>query len=458
MAADADSVLAPLVAAAERAGVADFLRWWRDELAAMLPAAWRERLAARDSAYVGVEGDEWSTYRPVAGRLAQAGRVNLGSLDSTGRRAAFRRLLAEEPGAAGSVWLVLPAQAALVREVHLPLAAEEALRDAVGFELDRLTPLPAERAWFDYRVSGRDPAAQRLAITLAVTARMPVETRLAELRELGASVAGVGLVADVASAPTPLNLLPPEMRDRPATSSLTILTRSLAACAAALVLAALVYPLWIKREAVIALHPRLESAKAGADVAERVAKEVERLAAEHNFVLARKQGQQPVVALLEDLSRLLPDTTWVQQLDVKTGLKSREVQIAGETGSSSQLIEVLEKSGIFSNAGFKSPLTKGVTPGTERFLLAAEVKARPLPEPIPESDLVLPFKAGAAATASMPAVASQAAAATPPAAAAPATGATLPATPPTAAAPGTAPPAAPPKPAATGAPAPATKG
>ncbi len=388
MAAEADSLFAPLVAAAERAGVADFLRWWRGELVGLLPAAWRERLASRDVAHVSVEGDEWIAYRPVAGRLAQSGRANLGSLDAAGRRGAFRRLLADQPGAAGNVWLVLPRESVLLREVSLPLAAEEALREAVGFELDRLTPLPAERAWFDFRVTGRDAAAQKVRLTLAVAAREPIESRLAELRELGATVPGVGLVGDVGGAAAPLNLLPPEKRDHPATSGAALTGRFLAALAAALAIAALAYPVWLKREAVIALHPRMDKARADAEVAERLAKQIETLAAEHNFVLGRKQGQQPVVAILEDLSRLLPDTTWVQQLDVKSGLKSRELQIAGETGSSSQLIEVLEKSGKLANAGFKSPLTKGVTPGTERFLLAAEIKPRPLPEPIAESALL----------------------------------------------------------------------
>lgn len=407
MAADADSLFAPLVAAAERAGLADFLRWWRGELAAMLPAGWRERLASRDTAYLRAEGDEWCAFRPLAGRLAQAGRVNVASLDAAGRRSAFRRLLSGEPGAEGNVWLVLPRQSVLVREVHMPLAAEEALRDAVGFELDRLAPLPAEHAWFDFRVTGRDSATQQLSLTLAVSPRELLEARLAELRELGATVLGVGIEDDIASASTPLNLLPPDKRDRPRTSAATVAARALAGVAALLALVALAYPLWLKREAVIALHPRLERAKSGAEVAERVAKEIEKLAAEHNFVLARKQGQQPAVAILEDLSRLLPDTTWVQQLDVKTNQKVREVQIAGETGSSSQLIEVLERSGTLANASYRSPLTKGITPDTERFLLAAEIKPRPLPDPIPDSAL-----AAAPAPPAMPVVVTPPAAAT----------------------------------------------
>lgn len=387
MAAEADSVFAPLAAAAERSGAAEFLRWWRAELASLLPSGWREGMAFRDTAYVSVEGDEWRAHRPSAGRLALAGRANLGSLDSAGRRGAFQRLLAEGPGATRNAWLVLPQEAVLTRDVHMPLAAEEALRDAVGFELDRLTPLAAEHAWFDFRVKRRDAGMQRLTLALAVTARSPVDSRIAELRELGANVLGVGVMSDVAEAATPLNLLPSEERDRPAVSRASVAARVLAALALILALAALLYPVWLKREAVIELRPRIDSAKAGADVAERVTREIEKLAAEHNFILAKKQGQQPVVVLLEDLSRLLPDTTWLQQLDVKTNQKSRELQLAGETGSSSQLVEILERSGSFANAGFKSPLTKGVTPNTERFLLSAEVKPRPIPEPMPEAAL-----------------------------------------------------------------------
>jgi len=177
VAADTVSAFAPLAAAAERLGLADFLRWWRSELAAMVPAGWRERLASRDTAYLFADGSDWVALRLVAGRVVQGGRVNVDALGSPERRSAFRRLLSEEPGAAGNVWLVLPRESVLVREVRIPLAAEDALRDAIGFDLDRLTPLPAEDAWFDYRLTARDTASQRLTVTLAVAARPPVEKK-----------------------------------------------------------------------------------------------------------------------------------------------------------------------------------------------------------------------------------------------------------------------------------------
>lgn len=388
MASVAESLLAPLRAAARGAELSQFLAWWTGELAALLPSAWRDRLTTRSAAFVAPEGDVWRELRPALGRLAQAGSVDLATLDIAGRRAAFRRLIADGPGAAGNVWLVLPDDEVLVRTATLPLAAEEALRDAVGFELDRFTPFAASHACFDFRVTGRDAAAQRLTLELAVASRPVVEGRLAELREMGATVLGVSTGRELAGPLVPLNLLPPGERGRPAVSGPALAARVLAGLAAVLALAAVIYPLWQKRSTVIGLLPRVATAKAGADVAERLGKEIETLAAEHNFVLAKKQGQYPMVLLLEDLSRLLPDTTWIQQLEVRPGPKGRDLQFYGETGSSSQLIEVLEKSGLVSNATFKSPLTKGATPNTERFFIGAELKARAVPDPIPESALV----------------------------------------------------------------------
>jgi len=390
VASAAESIFTPLREAAERAGLVEFLSWWKSELVAAVPAAWRARLATGGPALVSPSGEDWVAWKQAGSVLAESGRARVESLDGAGRRAAFRRLLGEGPGVAPNVWLVLPEAEALRRTVSLPLAAEESLREAVGFELDRFTPFSAEQAWYDCRVLSRDANAHRIEVDLAVTPRAGVEATLARLRELGATVLGVGLAGDIAPSSAPFNLLPPERRERPAPSRAALAARVLAGCVVVLALVALVYPLWLKRERVITLLPRLDTAKVGADVAERLGREIEKLATEHNFIVGKKQGSHAVIAIVEDLSKSLPDTTWVQQLDIRSTSKGREVQIAGETGSSSQLVEVIEKSDTLANASFKSPLTKGQTPNTERYLLAAEVKPRPMPDPLPEASLLPP--------------------------------------------------------------------
>lgn len=356
-------------------GVGGFLRWWRDELVALLPMAWQDRLRAGTAIPISASKGGWRTHSLIGGAWVPGPEL---PAPAGAPVAALRN---------ANVWLLLDPREAVVRDAWLPFAAEGSLDEALSFELDRLTPLPAERAWFGHRVDGRDESEKQLKVRIAVTPREVAEGHVSALRSAGARVLGVGLMEEFAGESASINLLPADQRDRASASNEARVTRVLAALALALVVAIFLHPLWLKREAVIALVPRVEKAKAAADVSDRLAKEIETLAQQHNFLLARKHTQPPMALLVEELTKQLPDNTWVQQLDVKPGSKTREVQIAGETGSSSALVEVLERSGLFANATFKSPLTKGATPNTERYLLAAELKLRDLPAPIPEDAL-----------------------------------------------------------------------
>lgn len=357
-----------------------FFRWWRGELFGLLSPAWRDRLRPGRATLVVSDGEGWKTYRLLRGALVEDRAA------PTGRA----------PGALqqANVWLLLTREEVLVRDAALPLAAEEALDEALGFELDLLTPLSGEQAYFGHDVIARNVVEKQLIIRLGVARRDVVDRRVMALRRLGARVLGVGVLEEYSGESRSLNLLPASERDKPRMSSEVAATRALAAVAAVLAIAALIYPLWLKREAFIALQPRVDKARSAAEVSNRLAGQIEALAKEHNFLLSKRLAQPSMAVLVEELSRQLPDNTWVQQLDVKPGPKTREVQLAGETGSSSALVEVLERSGHFANATFKSPLTKGVTPNTERFLLAAELKSRELPVPVAD-DLL---RAGAVAT------------------------------------------------------------
>jgi hypothetical protein len=55
--------------------------------------------------------------------------------------------------------------------------------------------------------------------------------------------------------------------------------------------------------------------------------------ADYNFLVAKKHASAPVLAYVEEVARLLPDNTWLQQLDVKTTGKAREILVSGETVS-----------------------------------------------------------------------------------------------------------------------------
>lgn len=412
---------APRRTPAWRARLATFWRWWTGELAAAVP----ERLAALGGnariPTVVVEDGEVVLVEPRSAAGPDA-RVAIDQLDAPRRSEAVRSLLQRAGETRGRARVALGRGEALVRRATMPAATEENLRQVLEFEMDRLTPFRAEDVYFDDRVVGRDPAAGTVSLMLAVAPRRLVDDRVAAMRAMGVSVQGVTVMEDVAvGGAGALDLLPSEQRGERETAAERTLRAGLAVALLVLLTLVLVWPIWRKREAVIAVMPQTTKAAADAQATDNLARELERQVADYNFLLGKKHGGLPALAYVEDVSRLLPDNTWVQQFDLKQAGKTREVQITGETVSSSKLIEVLQQSQLLQNPETRGTVTRGSQAGTERFMLAATVKPRPAPEPRPVlegMDAAAPGKAPAAAPQppqAAPQPAPQPAPATPPA-------------------------------------------
>lgn len=373
-----------------------FWRWWTGELAQMVP----ERFAALGGAtrvpQVAVEGDHLMLVEPkAAGALQDTVPI---PQDPQQARGAVRQMLERAGEARGRARLALAKNEALVRRATMPAATEENLAQVLSFEMDRLTPFRADEVYFDHRVVSRDAGAATLVVLVAAARRDIVDSRVDLLRALGVTVEGVGVREDAAHH-TALNLMPPELRGQRETERERVMKRALLAAAGALLLAVLLYPPYAKREVIKSLHPVEAKAQSEAQATSKLAQELERLVDEHNFLLAKKHGTPPALAYIEEISRLLPDNTWVQQLELKVAGKTRELQITGETASSSKLIEILEQSTLLKNATPRGTVTRGSQPGTERFAIAAEATGRPQPEPIPIAQIATPVAPAAPAAA-----------------------------------------------------------
>ncbi|QJR12708.1 hypothetical protein DSM104443_03801 [Usitatibacter rugosus] len=361
-----------------------FWSWWTAQLAREVPES-LGGAGMKRAPVVALRGETLVLLEARGTTFAEIGEAPLSSLDPEGRKIALRSLLARAGETDPRVRLCLDRDESLLRRVALPLATEENLAQVLAFEMDRLTPFRGEDVYFDHRVASRDPVAARIQVDLGVARRPLVDAKVATLREYGGEVQAVVLADDVARWSAPLDLLPeglPGELDRRRERSLQMTAGGIVLALLALALA---LPLWQKREAVIALQPVLMKARAEAEATDILSKELEKIVADYNFLLTKKHTVQPTLVLVEELSRLLPDTTWVQQLDIRPTGKIREVQISGETPSSSKLIEIFEQSKVLQNAAPRGSITKGSQPGNERFLIAAEVRPRTMPEAVPLS-------------------------------------------------------------------------
>ncbi|MBV5276573.1 PilN domain-containing protein, partial [bacterium] len=109
---------------------------------------------------------------------------------------------------------------------------------------------------------------------------------------------------------------------------------------------ALALPIWQKRNTAMTLTNLSLTAKEAAMQTQSLRDQMEALATEYKFPIEQKNALPSTFLLVNQLSKLLPDDTYVSNLEV-TG---KDVQIQGETGSSSKLIELMEGSGFLTEA------------------------------------------------------------------------------------------------------------
>ncbi|CAH1191104.1 General secretion pathway protein L [Candidatus Nitrotoga sp. BS] len=366
-----------------------FWHWWSGELIALVPQWMRQSSAnAANGLLIEVKPQTVILQRWLQGSLTEQGRVDRQSDDLDTQGNTFQTLFSKLHKRDEQVALWLTDTQCLVKQIELPLAAAKNLRQVLGFEMDRHTPFKVEQVYFDFRVLRVDNQNNRLVVKLVVVPRSAIDSSLNLLERWGAPVNAAYVAGIAAPDGDAINLMPVE-RKIAQPSKLRGINLGLLLLTLILALAAIIIPIWQKRQAVIALLPIVDRANQQAREADALRREQERLAAEYNFMLKKKQEAPPLVVVLDELSRLLPDDTWVQQFN----LKGTELQIQGETGSSSRLIALFENAELLHDANFRSPLTKGHMPNRERFHLAAEIKAVPITAiiaPAPEQATLQP--------------------------------------------------------------------
>jgi general secretion pathway protein L len=85
----------------------------------------------------------------------------------------------------------------------------------------------------------------------------------------------------------------------------------------------------------------------------------------------RKQATPSSVLVLEALSKILPDHTYVTELHIE----GDRLQVVGITRDAPSLIELIEQSAQFTRATFFAPTTQAPGDPGERFHIEARIKA-----------------------------------------------------------------------------------
>ncbi|MDW8478929.1 MAG: type II secretion system protein GspM [Xanthomonadales bacterium] len=292
---------------------------------------------------------------------------------------AERRLVAAERLAAlgtdpPPLILCVPEARALCRRLGFPLAVEENLEQALVYEIDRQTPFRAEEVYLDARVLERDEAARQIAVEMIVVPRAFAAPALAAAREAGLPLFGLDAL-DEEGRPRGFNLLPRGERVRPPDPRRKV-NLALGAAAIALALLAMQLSLANRAEAVRALRAEVERLHREAREVAALRERLERAVAAAGFLAERRAAQPPVVLLLDELSRLLPDDTFLEHLNLSKG----ELVLHGFSSSAAGLIGALREARHLAEPSFQGAIRPDPRYGKERFELKAATRmlgARP---------------------------------------------------------------------------------
>jgi general secretion pathway protein L len=282
--------------------------------------------------------------------------------------------------------LSLSPRAALRKTLTLPTAIEDHLRQAIAYDLDRHTPFKPEELYFDAIVVDRDHVRNALKVDLAAARRSVVDSALRQAESFGAEVVGITIDPPRIAARSAIDLLPDDRR-LPSLRNARWELWVLAAVLAAGVAAALVLPVWQKRMEAIELTQANDEARQRAQVSDGLRTELERRIGDYNFALERKYAFPSALQVMDDVTRILPDDTWLTQLELHTTRSGKDVQrdltLRGESANAGRLVSLLEDSKIFSQSAPRSPTTK-IQPGPgEIFDISTHVKLLPAPTALP---------------------------------------------------------------------------
>ncbi len=314
------------------------------------------------------------------------------------------------------IFIGIPNEFTMIREVRFPMAARENLRDTLSYEMEKFIPISADQIAFDAHIMAEDKENNTIRVLLAVIRKSALApySELADRLEIPISgiepcssatancfayhikpknqemiwdwlyrlhkgesvelpqdidipkplIPAFGLAVKGLTQPAiGLNFLPADRRKKQGKTAYYTMFVLLA-------LALLSGVGWGTSRAVryklIRNELNMQIQKFMKEVGEvdRIRAEAESIEKKIVYLNQLQNSRPSVLDMLAEMSKKIPDTVWIQQFT----LSDKGLQIEGIADSASELVPILEASPVFKDVGFLSGITKE-REGKERFLM-----------------------------------------------------------------------------------------
>ncbi|GAB6140496.1 hypothetical protein JCM14076_12250 [Methylosoma difficile] len=347
-----------------------FFRWWQRELGFLVPERIK-RLINDKQGYLIISAENnhlaLSFYNHQhTETLALLERNELGV-------AQYKDLLEKDERLAKATTILrLGKHEAIHTFLTLPSAVKENLAQVVSYELDKYSPFKAEQVYFAVKpLPNSHNENGQINVLLVMTPKEQLDGLYDDLKQLGIAP----VFADCSDQPNDLddnrhhyNLLPDAFRQKVAKTPQLIYSGVLALLLL-LFAGTLILPIWLESQTVEVLAEKVKDIEKDAKNIKALQSEVSAAADETQKLIDHKNALPPMVQMLNELSTLIKDDTWLAYAQYADG----HLQIQGESPSASTLISILEASELFANARFVSPVTQDNISKLERFQITVDV-------------------------------------------------------------------------------------
>jgi len=347
--------------------LATFIAWWLKGLSYLVPAPLRRIMRYTPHRLTIEIKDQQLVCKYYSSEATQPDDEQVFILDSNMQNADLSRWLQGHGAKNVEVVLLLPEDMILQKSLVLPAAAGSNLRQVLGFEMDRRTPFPPDQVYFDYLIEQEDDEQHQLQVQLYITPRDQVDRLLAML-------AAPGIKPDVLNIAghwenTELNLLPPEKRQLTTVNQSNTLTALLAFTAFSLFLAVLYVPLLEQKDLLTRLETDIAGNREVVEKLQEVNLRKNALLEKAGFLVTKRNNYVPVIDVLNELTRIIPDDTALNRLSLSHG----KMQLYGESANASLMIQSIESSDMLSDVQFSSPVVFNEATQKNKFSISAQL-------------------------------------------------------------------------------------
>jgi general secretion pathway protein L len=262
------------------------------------------------------------------------------------------------------------------RTLVLPLQAANAVVGIVARDLAEKTPFRLADIHYDYATVRE---ADKLIVIQQLVKRDSVE---AAALAFGIDVADIGFLVAATQREEPAQesaiTLHRDRSDRTSRARHTALALAGSAVVLALTTGGIVY--WRQQSALDALGPQIAKIRPQAQEVRDAFAKLQHRQSSFGHLLARKHQAPAFLDVWDEVTRLVPDDSWLTELHVTDASPSQEYRLAvsGFSTAAAKLVVVFDRSPLFHEAALTAAIALDTNEQRERFALQAVVRRDPM--------------------------------------------------------------------------------